>query len=163
MSVIETMTRSRTPWEDRFSTPTEEDLLAGVAPPGLAAVRELLDKLGTLSGLERSVAWQGVPWRWTIVFRRAGEEAALTPPPAFAYLIPHPVTPGVCVPLPGAVAAALPLKKMKKGTRDVLAYAPVVDAVHWASWELAGEGMADSADVIEIIERKHAAVMSSAG
>jgi hypothetical protein len=163
MTVNETMTRPRTPWEDRFSTPTEEALLADVAPPGGAGVREVIERLGALTGLERSVAWQGVPWRWTIVFRRAGEEASLTPPPAFAYVIPHPVAPGVCVPLPAAVAAGLPMKKLKKGIKDVLAHAPVVDGVHWASWELAGDGAVDAADVVEIAERKHAAIMSSQG
>lgn len=163
MSVTQTMTRPRTPWEDRFTPPTEEALLAGVAPPGDAPLRELLERLAAMAGLERCVAWQGVPWRWTIVLRRVGEEASLTPPPAFAYLIPHPVQPGVCVPLPAAVAAALPMKKLKKGIRDVLSHAPVVDGVHWASWELAGDGCVEAADVLEIAERKHAAILSSAG
>lgn len=160
MTVLPTMTRSRSPWEDRFTTPTEESLLADVVPPGAGAMREVLEKLAALTGLERTVAWQGVPWRWTIVFRRAGEEASLTPPPAFAYVIPHPVQPGVCVPLTAAVASTLPMKKLKKGIRDVLVHAPVVDGVHWASWELAGDGAVEAADVVEIAERKHAAIMS---
>jgi hypothetical protein len=160
MTAAATMTRSRTPWEDRFTTPTEDALLADVAHPGGAALRDVLERLGAMAGLERGVAWQGVPWRWTIVFRRAGEEASLTPPPAFAYVIPHPVQPGVCLPLSAAVAAALPVKKLKKGVRDVLVHAPVVDGVHWASWELAGEGSVEVADVIEIAERKHAAILS---
>jgi hypothetical protein len=163
MPATDTMTPPRSPWEDRFTTPTEHALLDAVASPAAARVADVLQRLVALPGLDRSVAWQGVPWRWTIVFRRTGEPVTLTPPPAFAYVIPHPTAPGVCIPLPASVAASLPLKKLKKAVRDVLVHAPVVDNVHWASWELAGDGAVEPADVAEILERKHAAITSSTG
>jgi hypothetical protein len=115
-------------WEDRFQTPTAEELAGELHrqhAPAFAHAREIAG-----SGGREAVTWQGV-WNWTIEFRHNGDAG-----PALAYLIPDPDRPRVCVPIPEEALAALGKRRLAKHVKDSLAHAPVVQGVRWPVWEI---------------------------
>jgi hypothetical protein len=168
----------RTPWNDKFTRPAPEAL--GAVYP--AAIQDLLRDvragLGALSGLEASLDWQGVPWRWTFVYRGTGDLAEHATPAsggptpvnspsglsllrAFAYVVPDPARLQVCIPLTGAQIEALPAKKIKRPVKDVIAAAGSVAGVWWPTWELTGPGVLE--DVLDLAARKHRFLLTAAG
>ena len=124
----------RCPWEDRFRAPTLDELREGVGKthqPLFDYARELI--LGY--HLDETLAWHGVPWRWSLVYRGA-------PGPA-AYLIPQPGKPMVAVLLSTEQVAALPVRKLSRTVRDGITFSARVGATHWPTWEITSKTLAD--------------------
>jgi hypothetical protein len=146
--MVRTVRKPRIAWEDKFSVPTFVDLrcqctkqLAGV----LEAARERLLAFG---GVRESISWQGIPWRWTVTFRRAGVTE-----PAFAFLIPQPGKPQLCVPLPCEILPALPPKSTSRPIRDAITFASRVGGVLWPQWEVTTKTQLEP--IIELAAFKH--------
>lgn len=153
-------------WSDKFSLPVVEELRA-LQPKPLQGVFQRCRQRLTELDLAEHLQWQGVPWRWTIVYSTPDAKAAPEPVPhfqpsaqgsgptprAFAYLIPDPSRLQICVPLTGLQIERLPMKKLKKPIRDGVALARSVGGIWWPTWEIASMSAFD--DVFELVRKKH--------
>lgn len=129
--------KSTAVWTDRFVQPSPEALLGGIPKtisPPLEAARE---KLVQFEGLAESVMWQGV-WHWTLVYRHESDLSR-----AMAYLVPDPIKPRLCVPVPNELVPGLPVKKLSRFVRDGILHAPVVGQIRWACWSLSLKSQAE--------------------
>lgn len=143
-----TIPKPKTAWEERFRTPTIDALRAEYAKP-LAALfdgaRALLDDL---PGLTSELSWQGVAWRWSLVYRGHGDTAR-----PWVCLVPKPARPVVVIPFAHAQLAKIPAKKFSKYIRDGLVSGPEVAGVRWGQWELAAKSNLE--DVTILVQVKH--------
>lgn len=135
--------KSRDPWKDRFHTPSFDELVASFNRQ-LGSLLELArHKLLEFPGIRDEVAWQGIPWRWAVVFRWDAE-----PTRPWAYLVPEPGKPRLVLPLPADVIARLPARRLTKPTRDGIVHSAEVSGVHWAQWDLSNRPQLDELMVI---------------
>lgn len=146
--------RARNPWEDRFQTPGLDDLLGALAKPQLQLIDQAREGLLALEGVTESIAWLGIPWRWTLAFNLEGT-AAEKP---WIYLVPQPAKPLLALPMSSEMVQALPMRRLPKFIRDVIVLSPKVAGVHWMQWELSGRGQVD--ELVGLARRKHSAVLS---
>lgn len=136
----------RCPWEDRFRTPAIDELREGVGrshQPLFDYTREGLLSLG----LAESLAWHGVPWRWSLVYRASGGPVA--------YLVPQPGKPMIAVLLSTERVAALPTRKLSRTVRDGITFAARVGATLWPTWEITSRTLSD--EVIGLLRPRAAA------
>lgn len=171
------LNEARTAWNDKFSRPDAQALRLLHAKPELAVLDGARAALGGLAGIQESLDWQGVPWRWTFVYRGMGDLAEHATPlgsgptpiatpsglgllRAFAYVIPDPSRLQICVPLTAPQIEAMPLKKMKKPVRDGIAQARSVAGVWWPTWDVGGTGAVE--EVLEVAVRKHKCLLTAA-
>lgn len=138
----------RTPWEDRFRQPSLDDLTAHYNKQlsGLfdAARAKLLD----FEGVDDSIRWQGLPWRWCLRFEAPGD-----PTDAWVYLVPDPLGPIVSVPLTMDMIESMPMKRLKKHVRDGVFLSKRVGEVIWATWQPTNRTQLD--EVLDVAKRKH--------
>jgi hypothetical protein len=123
----------RTPWSNRFDTPLPEALIADLPTAAAPAARHARAVMQSLQLCER-LEWRGV-LHWTIVCHTPQSPAPL------AFLVLDPSRPVLCIPLPDAALAALP--RVPKSVREVLAQAPLVAGIRWATWELTSKTVVD--------------------
>ena len=76
----------RSPWEDRFTSPTVDSLMDALEPEVVELAGMLREALGTEHGLQERLEWCGVPWKWSLTYR--AERAAGAD--VLAYLVPNP-------------------------------------------------------------------------
>jgi hypothetical protein len=127
-------TRTRSPWEDRFRTPTYEGL-RDLNNKQLAAVFDAARaRLVGVPEATESLAWLGIPWRWSMEYR-----CPLDPTRAWAVLILQPAKPTISIPLPVPVLARVPLTKLPRPIRDGLKAAIPIAGVLWPTWECASK------------------------
>jgi hypothetical protein len=136
---------ARTAWEDQFRRPTADSLLGGLDQQHLQAGRYAREALLTCQCGVEIVAWHGVPWRWTLVYRAAAGERA------WAYLVPRPNRPLLVLPLQEDALRQLP-PRIPRFIRDGLAAAPHSGALFWPEWELSSPSQID-----ELVRLSHAA------
>jgi hypothetical protein len=120
----------RRAWDDRFHAPKADDLMGGIEKQWRAAVVHARAGLRRDSDTSEEIAWQGV-WRWTLTYRHAS-----APERAWAYIIPDPAKPRLCIPMTEAAVDVLVVERTPKFVREALAFAPMVDGVRWPVWEL---------------------------
>jgi hypothetical protein len=150
--------KSRSVWEDRFSRPTLDALLAEVAKPAGGFVEAFIEGMKGLEGVSGELGWHGVPWRWSLVYRDGSGRV-------LGYLVPSPIKAGVSVPVPeglisggsggGLGGGSGGGRKVSKVVREVVAGSPVVGGVQWAWFELSSRTVAD--DVVGLIGMVRAA------
>lgn len=156
----------RPAWSNRFRAPSPDELRAQMPKPALAVFDDARARLMACVGVAEFVCWQGVPWRWTLMYSQpvssavppggAGREppdAAATSASVLAYLIPDPQRLQICVPLNTEHLTAMPLKRMKKWIRDGLVFSRAVGGTCWPTWDLTATTQLD--DVADLIVRKH--------
>lgn len=132
-----TAVKPRKLWENRFETPTWDELTE-VLPKHAAALLEYArERLAAVDGTRESLGWQGV-WCWTLVIRHPRAEDR-----GLAYLVPDPSRPRVCIPVANALIPQLPVKKLSRFVRDGLLHAPAVDQVRWACWSIQARAHVD--------------------
>lgn len=121
-------------WRDKFTPATAEELLSdlGERRAGVDRVRSLL--LGDAQVAE-NVSWQGVSWRWSLVYTRPGDATR-----AWAYVVPDPCGPRICVPLPEGATEQIRMRRLKKGAREAVLHGQVVAGVRWVMLEIGGGG-----------------------
>lgn len=143
--------RCRSPWEDRFRRPSADDLRGHYTTRALAHLAETArEELASLPGVAESIEWQGVPWRWTWVYRSKGQAMPL------AYLVPDPEHPQIAAPLSAAMVETIGLARLKRYARDGIAVSRQVAGVHWPSWEITLKSQLD--EVMDLVERKQRAM-----
>lgn len=142
----------RLPWEDQFRVPTLDDL-RGHYPKQLGNLIEVArERLLQFNGVREEVSWQGLPWRWTLVYRCPQD-----PVRAWAYLVPDPEKPKLSLPLTDEQVQALPMRRLKKFVRDGVLCARKVDSVYWATWDITNRAQLD--EVLDLVRRKHQYVL----
>jgi len=147
---------ARSPWEDRFQTPSTQALLDAMHKPLLALLEQARAALLALPGVAESVGWQGVPWRWSFAYRVEGD-----PTRALAFLVPQPSRPQLAVPLTDEMIAALPIRKLAKPVRDAFVFSPKISGVCWPCWELSAKTQVD--ELMSVVQVKHGMAHALAG
>lgn len=140
--------KPRVAWEDRFQTPKLEELLADLAKHPLQLVEQAREAMLALGGVNETISWLGIPWRWTIGYGLDG----LNERP-WAYLVPQPTKPILALPMSSEVVAALPMRKLPRFIRDVVTLSPKVGGVHWMQWELTSRSQVE--ELVSLAKRKH--------
>jgi hypothetical protein len=140
--------RGKVPWTDKFKTPCLDDLRGSMPNKQVLqlmddARRMFLDRPGVVE----TIAWQGVPWRWTLVFGTPQDGAR-----ALGYVVPDPGRLQVCLPLTAEMVTSLPFRRLKKAIRDGIIFARSAAGVHWPCWEITSAGTLS--DIQELVERK---------
>ena len=126
------LNQSRPTWDDRFATPSIEDLLAALPPEILEPTQTLRESLANDTELVESLRWCGLPWRWALTYAPPG---AANEREAVAFLVPNPESPAVVFRLTLDQAGGLPLKKLSRFARDGLAQARLIAGVAWPEWK----------------------------
>lgn len=140
---------ARNAWTEKFSRPSVEQVFAASTKANQSVLEAAREELLELGGLEERMEWQGLPWRWTLVFEMdSGPERA----PAFAYIVPDPAKPQLCLPLTSEQIEAIPVRKLKKTIRDGIVFARSVSGVWWATYDIPTKTAL--ADVMELAVRK---------
>lgn len=132
-----TANKFKPPWIDRFHAPAAPRLLGDISRAAMPAVEHLRQRLLAVELVHESVLWRGV-WNWTLAYTHNGDAG-----PAWAYIVPDPAHPRVCVPFPEALLGELPTRKLGKTVRDALTHASAVDGVRWPTWELTSKALAE--------------------
>ena len=132
----------RSPWEDRFSTPTQDLLLGQYEGNARSLAETALAELEQITGAKPSLEWLGLSWKWTLVARVPGE----TEPSA--YFVPTPDWPSIALPVPLPIAEDILHRRGSKYLRDVLVHATQVGQTRWAQWSI--QGKAQLADVLRL-------------
>lgn len=142
-------------WNDKFRMPEVAQLRAGLTKPLQSVFDDAREELKQLEGVSESVSWQGVPWRWTLVYAMAEMPSER----ALAYLVPDPQRVQMCVPLNQEQIEKIPMKRLKKSIRDGVLYARSVASVWWPTWDIQTRGALD--EVLELVVRKHKLVAAT--
>jgi hypothetical protein len=137
----------RKAWEDRFRTPTADDLVGGMNKQIASLVEAARERLMAVPGVREDLAWQGLPWRWTLVYRQPLDNGR-----GWVYLVPDPAKPLLAMPLTADAVAALPLNRLKKHVKDGVTQARLVDSVYWATWEITGK--TQLTEILELVHHK---------
>lgn len=141
------VTKAKPAWEDRYASPTIEQLRADFGKQIGALVDHARERLRAMPGLAESLSWQGVSWRWSLTYRHESDAAR-----PWAILILQPTRPRLAVPLRSEMLASLPAKKLSKGVRDGIIHSPVVAGVRWPQWEFNSKTQLD--EILGIVELK---------
>ena len=129
------LAKSRCLWEDRFSRPSVEALLAEIPKPGVTLIEGFREALLAQGTFAEGLSWQGIPWRWSLTYADGRRLAA--------YIVPNPVKPGVCVPVPADLLGSVPPRKLSKSVREAVASSPTVAGTNWVQFDLTSKTMAD--------------------
>src|SRR5437660_106426 len=62
---------SRTAWSDKFRQPKIEELRSGLSKPLQQVLDDARQRLAEFEPETEWLVWQGVPWRWTLVYLRS--------------------------------------------------------------------------------------------
>lgn len=138
----------RSPWEDRFATPSAEDLLQALDPDAAGLVASLREEFKTDFLLHERLEWCGVPWKWSLTFR--ADTSATSD--ILAYIVPSPESPCVVYRLPHDRVGSLPLRKLSRHVKEGLATAQLVAGVCWPEWKIQSATQTrDLADLLGLI------------
>lgn len=140
--------KPRSAWNDRFRTPTLEDLFEPFNRQLTGLIDATREQLVEFPGVSEELSWQGIPWRWTLVYRWKGE-----PDRAWAYVVLDPERLRLALPMTTELIAKLPAKKLSRTTRDGIVQASEVAGVHWAQWELVNKPQLE--ELMSIARTKH--------
>lgn len=139
--------KTRTAWEDRFRTPSVDDLREAY-PKQLGNLLDLArESLRGREGVAEEISWQGLPWRWTFLYYLNGDRSR-----PWAYLVPDPEKPKVSLPLSRDMVDSLPMHRFKKHVKDGVLQSRLVAGVYWATWELTSK--AQLADILDLVTRE---------
>ncbi|MBL8876648.1 MAG: hypothetical protein JNM86_12710 [Phycisphaerae bacterium] len=151
-------TVARLAWSDRFRKPNAELLISEIAKSLQPAAGLLREQLLAMEGASEEISWQGVPWRWSVLFRHEAIAGR-----AWAYLVPQPQAPLLVIPLTADAIAALPMRKLLKPVRDAITHAKQVDGIRWAQWEVQSKSQAETLVKLARIQLESAAAGEAVG
>lgn len=132
-------TVARSAWNERFRKPSAELLISEITKSLHAAAEIARGHLLGMEGATEEVSWQGVPWRWSLLFRHESIAGR-----AWAYLVPQPHQPFLVIPLTAEAIAAMPMRKLLKPVRDAITHAKEVDGIRWAQWEIQSKSQVET-------------------
>jgi len=147
MTALSSGIGSKSAWRDRFRTPTLEELWDGCKKQTSVLLDGVRERLIGHEGVQETVTWQGLPWRWTMVYTLPAD-----PTRAWAYLVPDPEKPLLAVPFTEEMIQAFPMHRLKKHVRDGVLGGRKVAGVYWATWELTSKSQLT--ELMDLVERK---------
>lgn len=130
--------KPRAAWEDRFRRPTVDELLEGLNKQLSSLAEACRERFGEISGVREELSWQGIPFRWTLVYRSESR-----PERPAAYLVLQPVRAYLAIPIGAEAVGRLPLRKLSKPVRESLGAASLVNGLYWAQWDLQSKTQLD--------------------
>jgi len=142
--------KRRTAWEDRFRTPTIDDLREHYNKQLAGLMETARSLLLSLPGVVEELSWQGLPWRWTLTYRFQQGSADSRPG---LYLVPDPLRPKISMPLPDTVVQSLPLHRLKRHVRDGVLQGRKVNGVLWATWDVTSKTQVG--EILEIVAKHY--------
>lgn len=119
----------RFPWEDRFSQPTEAEVLAHYNKQLTGCANAARLSLRARLGATERLQWKGIPWRWTFVYTRAIS-------PIEAYLVPLPAAPRLVIAIPTSAIGPFVDRRAPRVIRDACMNAVRVGESIWPGWDL---------------------------
>lgn len=140
------------PWLDRFKQPTAAALLAELPAQKLGLFETVREKLPETTDAVETLGWHGIPWRWCFAYE-VGKKRKGSDELPFAYLIPDPERPRLCLPLEGSVVATVKPRQISKTIREGIVYATRVADVFWTTWDL--QSKAGLEDILSLVRFKH--------
>lgn len=146
--------KHKSPWENKFRNPTLAELKAVYLKPVQQLFEESREALMAFAEFKEELAWLGVPWRWSLVYRLPGESLSS------AYLVPQPLKPRIAVPVEMDFVLSAPTRKLSKFIREGLVHCPEVGGYKWATWELLAKSQLE--EVIEFMALRRTAVLAGA-
>lgn len=141
----------RLPWEDRWVTPTVEQLLEPLKDQQKKIVPELIERVMGFEGVTQRLVWHGTAWRWTLEFALADEKGNDLGP--MVYLVPNPAGAIFCMPLHGETIEALPMKRLNKYVREAIREAKCAVEIHWCIWTPSAQTEVEH--LTDLIKRVH--------
>ncbi len=144
--------QTRQAWQDRYRTPAIQSLRDGLDRVNAHIFDHARKSFLSMEGVGESVVWMGIPWRWTVLYGSTGPESG----GSLAYLIPQPGRFQLAVPLTTEMVSALPVKRLSRYVRDGITFAPRVEGVFWARWDVGAKAAFD--ELFEVVRRKHQAL-----
>jgi hypothetical protein len=120
---------SQSTWVDVFADADLETLVGELEPEDAAAFRAVAEALSERAGWSGALSWQGLPWRWAVVYTAKGVKG-----PGLVYHVPDPRGSRVCIPVPAAGKGAPDIGAMTKPVRKVLENAAIVAGLIWPEW-----------------------------
>ena len=139
-------TPDRNPWHDRFAEPTVADLADLYEPEIADVLTALRDLIAGRTGAQPAVEWRGIAWRWTLAYRRPGEDEP------WAYVIPTADRPTISIPVPVDPLSSAQLRRAPRFIRDGLRTAPRIGQVCWLETRIETQGhVADLERFIAIV------------
>ncbi|MEM6552787.1 MAG: hypothetical protein AAF750_11765 [Planctomycetota bacterium] len=147
--------RSRLPWEERWTTPTLDQLWDAQKEHHKRVLPSFLEGTQAFDGLEQSLQWHGEAWMWTVEinFPEAELGGKAANQNAFAYIVPRPETPLVCIPLEEAFVEAVPMRRLNRFIRDGIKGAKQSINIHWAKWTPSAQTEVDH--LLDLVKRRH--------
>ncbi len=139
--------KTRLPWENRFRKPTVADLRDSCNKQVARLIEFARERLLAIPDAQETVEWQGVSWRWSLVYRTPGDAER-----PWAYLVPDPTMPRIAAPITSEMIGSLPINRLKKHVTEGLVAARRVGQTHWAVWDVNSKQAVE--DVLDLLERK---------
>jgi hypothetical protein len=143
--------KKKSPWEDQFTEPTLEDLLAAYPKPNRQLFEHARGFMLGLDDVTETLGWQGLPWRWCLTF-----EIPKDPTRAWAYLVPDPERAKVAIPFNGEMLQAMPMHRFKRHLKDVFAGSMDVGGKFWPTFDISSRSQLE--DVLDLVKRKYTLV-----
>lgn len=125
------------PWRNRFVQPTVDALIGEGSRPGWIALVSAREEILAIRGVRESVAWLGIPWRWTLVYGPSRDEVR-----AWFYLVPNPERPILAAVLRTQHACGSSLEGMPTVVREGFECWKVVGDTAWGQWALSSKAQA---------------------
>ena len=120
---------SQTTWVDVFADTDLETLVDELEPEDAEAFRTVAQTLADRPGWSAALSWQGLPWRWALVYSADGVDG-----PGLVYHVPDPRGSRVCIPVPASGKTAPDLGALTKPVRKVVENAAIVAGFIWPEW-----------------------------
>ncbi len=154
--MAKSLPKIRLPWENRWTQPTLEQLMAPLAAHHRKALETIFDEVREMPHVEMSLAWYGPSWNWTIEFRFA--DLKNPQPEVLCYLVAKVGAPVVSIPLTDTQFDALPLRRLNKLVREGVKLAKQAVELHWANFTPVNQ--TEVTHLLDLIRRKHKLVVS---
>lgn len=144
----------RRAWDDKFREPALDELLADINPLVRPLFDDALARIRAFDGGAEKLAWQGLPWRWCLVFTIESD-----PTEAWLYLVPDPERLRIAVPFTEAMIQAMPVHRFKRHLKDALGASVHTGNVFWATFETTAKVQLD--DILDVVKRKYQLVRTA--
>lgn len=149
------------PWEDRWNEPTLDELWAPNKEHHQRLLQGIYEGVTQFEGMERTLAWHGEGWKWTIEFNmpELGLGGKANGEDALAYIVPRPETPIVCVPLTDEQVETFPMRRLNRVVREGIKGAKQSVDIRWCKYTPSQPGEVDH--LLDLIKRKIKAIKAA--
>lgn len=149
------------PWHNPHERPSDAVLVAHYAEPlpalvaqareGIVAslVRDEGGRSNDKPGIVESLAWHGMPWRWSWAYRFAEADEHDR---GLVYLVPAAAAPEVCVPLSYDMYEAMPKTVATTFIRQGITVAREIGDYRWVEWAITQQSQLD--EVLAVVRHK---------